>query len=1249
MTDNQPENQINVQAGIQGVIGDNKGTVNQYIISTVKSDAEIHSRTLILGSPYIGLKKFETKDSDKFFGRDRQIKVLSEELNQNNLLLLMGASGSGKSSLILAGLIPDLENKLGTNKLFSLTFVPSKNPFKSLSNKLPEEYEEIAENLFLEKSISHTALVDLVKNIQQESDYLLIYIDQFEELFTITSKVDKAKCQQFIDCLIQLIRQNNSSVKIVMTMRSDFLGSLSHYPELATVLETHIRLIKDMTRDELRLAIAEPAARNGVTFEAGLVERIIEEFDKKAGSLPLLQYTLDLLWEKDKEKDGLQDKSLNISSYDAIGGVKGALEQQANKIYCGLSSLQQEAAKTIFLEIIDIVGEKPVSKRADLSQFQDRNILEFTYQQLVKHRLLVTNIENNDSGENVVNKNHKATVEVAHEELLRSWKFLQELIQEKQEIIRLKSDLKSDFIRWQKANQQDPEKAKQDLLIGSKLERIIELRKEPFFGTLEKDVNLYIDNSINWRDREKREKEEQIQKLDLALTEAILREQAAQVLNLLPTQPLPGLLLSIQTVAKNHQKLVNKMLPVVLNALYQALQTGTASLPFLGHESGVYCVVFHPSGKIIASASNDATIRLWNLQGQQIQQPFYRHQNAVQAIAFSLDGDKIISGGIDGTLCLWDLQGNLIWQNIHGNSGKIFTGVQGVVCIAFGQEIIASGGSDGIVCLWNLQGEMIAQISPEEKLHNLQDTSITSLTFNLDRNKLAVAYRNGWVQILDLKGNRFSEPFKVDGGSPIIAFSPYREQIISGGTELILRLWDFQGNKIAESTTPIPPGENSIYSLAFSPDGQTIISGDGYGVRLWKHSDYKLIQVAEFGETSAASVAFSPNGKTIISGSFDNTLRLWHLDSIGVGIPIKEDEGSLTKVIFSRDGSKVITISGYHIKSLILSNLEDNSHEKVYITHQAPPICMSLETTRETIISADRESIYIWDFAGNLLQQTPLLMNKSEDKIPVYDNGNIVEQTIIKHEFDIRCGAFSHNSEILVTGCKDGRILFWDLQNGTIVKTIQAHTQDISTIVFTEDETRFASGSYDGTICLWTSEGELIGECLQGHDRWVYSVAFSLDRQWIASSGVDGKVCLWDWQGNLIQHSIQENKGAVFCVVFSPDSQLIACGTSWGTIRLIDLDGNLIGQPFTGHEKPVYSVNFSPDGELLASASEDGTIRLWRANYWRWLEICCDRLRYHPAFTEPSQIFSDPEDIKLATTACEACQKYWGTGGKIHP
>ncbi|MDF5710648.1 MAG: hypothetical protein PUP90_24000 [Nostoc sp. S4] len=1231
MTDNQLDNQINVQAGIQGVIGNNKGTVNQYIISTVKSDAEIHSRTLILGSPYIGLKKFETKDSNKFFGRDRQIKALSEELNKNNLLLLIGASGSGKSSLILAGLIPYLENKWGTNKLFTLTLVPTKNPFKSLYSKLPEEYEEIGENLFLEKSVSNTALVDLVESIQKESHYILIYIDQFEELFTISSKVDEAKCQQFIDCLIQLIGQNNPSVKIVMTMRSDFLGTLSHYPELATVLETHIRLIKDMTRDELRLAIGEPAARNGVTFEAGLVDRIIEEFDKKAGSLPLLQYTLDLLWEKDKEKDGLQDKSLNISSYDAIGGVKGALEQQANKIYRELSPLQQEAAKTIFLEIIDIVGEQPVSKRAELSQFQDGNILESTYQQLVKHRLLVTTIENNnDSGKNIINKNQKVTVEVSHEELLRSWKFLQELIQEKQEIIRLKSDLKSDFIRWYKANQQDQEKARQDLLIGSKLERIIELRKEPFFGTLEKDVNLYIDNSIDWRDREKRDKEEQIQKLDLALTEAILREQAAQVLNLLPTQPLPGLLLSIQTVAKNHQKLTDKMLPVVLNALYQALQTGTASLPFRGHESGVYCVAFHPSGEIIASASNDATIRLWNLQGQQIQQPFYRHQGAVQAITFSLDGDKIISGGVDGTLCLWDLQGNIIWQNIHGNSGKIFTGVQGVVCIAFGQEIIASGGSDGIVCLWNLQGEIIAEISPEEKWSTfLQKQSITSLAFNSDGSKFAIAYRNGWVQVFDLKGNRFSEPFKVDVGSPKIAFSPNREQIISGGIELVLRLWDFQGNKLAESTTPIPPGEHSINSLAFSPDGQTIISGDGYGVRLWKHRENKLIKVAEFGETSATSVAFSPSGKTIISGSFDNTLRLWHLDS--------------------RDGSKVITISGYHKKSLILSNLEDNSNKKLYITHQAPPICMSFETTRETIISADIESIYIWDFAGNLLQRRPLLMNTSEEKIQVYDNENIVEQTIIKHEFEIECGAFSHNRKILVTGCKDGIILFWDFQNGTIIKTIQAHTQDISTIVFTEDETRFASGSYDGTICLWTSEGELIGEPLQGHYEWVYSVAFSLDRQWIASSSVDGKVCLWDWQGNLIQQSIQENKGAVFCVVFSPDSQLIACGTSWGTIRLIDLDGNLIGQPFTGHEKPVYSVNFSPDGELLASASEDGTIRLWRANYWRWLEICCDRLRYHPAFTEPSQVFSDSKDLKLATTACEACQTYWGTGGKIHP
>ncbi|MFM6456908.1 MAG: hypothetical protein ACKPH7_34415, partial [Planktothrix sp.] len=309
--------------GIQGDISG--GTINQYII-TQKSGIEITSQSLIPGSPYVGLTKVKEKDKDKFFGRDGLICDLSKYLEGNNLLLLMGISGSGKSSLVLAGLIPYLEDKWGTNKVHNLIFEPAEDPFISLKSNLAHKYRDIISDKTSE--LSENILIKLVNIINKDYQKQIIFIDQFEELFTITSK---NKQRLFIKCLLRLIEQQNSSTYLVMTMRSDFLGSLSPYPKLATALEKHIRIIKDMTSNELRLAIAEPAARNHVIFEDNLVNIIIEDFFGQAGSLPLLQYTLDLLWEKDKELDGLANKCLKLSTYqnEDFGGVAGALQKKA--------------------------------------------------------------------------------------------------------------------------------------------------------------------------------------------------------------------------------------------------------------------------------------------------------------------------------------------------------------------------------------------------------------------------------------------------------------------------------------------------------------------------------------------------------------------------------------------------------------------------------------------------------------------------------------------------------------------------------------------------------------------------------------------------------------------------------------------------------------------------------------------------------------------------------------------------------
>jgi energy-coupling factor transporter ATP-binding protein EcfA2 len=359
---------LEIGGDVKGLIGDGEfkgiagdisgGVINQYII-TQKSGVEIQAQTLITGSPYLGLRKFEEGDKDKFFGRDNWIIELTDYLKQKNVLLLLGASGSGKSSLVQAGLIPKLKDDFGANKLVNLTFVPDVNPFESfygclLANRYKQSQAKLAQ------AVKEETLIKVVERLKNNSDLWFIFIDQFEELFTRTPKTER---DIFIKSLIKLIEKNDSLVKIVMTMRADFLDKLSPYPSLGKIHDQYSKMLTDMDESELRLAIAEPAARNGVIFEKGLINQIIADFYEQAGSLPLLQYTLDLLW----EKDHIQERVLNIKIYQEIGGVTGALEKQADKIYGQFNEQQRKAAEEIFLELISLEGKEAVSRRADKS------------------------------------------------------------------------------------------------------------------------------------------------------------------------------------------------------------------------------------------------------------------------------------------------------------------------------------------------------------------------------------------------------------------------------------------------------------------------------------------------------------------------------------------------------------------------------------------------------------------------------------------------------------------------------------------------------------------------------------------------------------------------------------------------------------------------------------------------------------------------------------------------------------------
>jgi energy-coupling factor transporter ATP-binding protein EcfA2 len=451
---------------------------------------EIKTRELKKASPYKGLKTFEPKDKDLFFGRDQFLRVLVNELEQTNLILLLGASGSGKSSVVRAGLIPWLSQERGS-RLVELVFTPDIDPFISFYTNLPSKYKQaVAQN---ERKVEADSLTQVVKKLKQPNDYWFIFIDQFEELFTTS---DAQKRDQFIAGLVKLSQENLADIKIMATMRADFLDRLSPYRDLVKVTDKHRPLITELQRDELRLAIEQPAGQHGVVFETGLVEEITKDIQGQAGYLPLLQYTLDLLWQEEVKSGSINDRTLNITTYRSLGGVRGALQQRVDQIYDDLPPGEKLATQRIFLKLVGIDERsepdtewKPVRRRALRSEFSDEQEKDVLVR-LINENLLVSDR---------LPPSQESTVEITHETLLTSWTNLNIWIKENRDSIALRNRLNDDVARWQAS------KAEDELWTGSKLELVLELRTDSTFnqvlGGFSPAANQFIDASLGLRER----------------------------------------------------------------------------------------------------------------------------------------------------------------------------------------------------------------------------------------------------------------------------------------------------------------------------------------------------------------------------------------------------------------------------------------------------------------------------------------------------------------------------------------------------------------------------------------------------------------------------------------------------------------------------------------------------------------------------------------------------------------------------
>jgi len=432
-----------------------------------------------------------------------------------------------------------------------------------------------------------------------------------------------------------------------------------------------------------------------------------------------------------------------------------------------------------------------------------------------------------------------------------------------------------------------------------------------------------------------------------------------------------------------------------------------------------------------------------------------------------------------------------------------------------------------------------------------------------------------------------------------VAFSPDGKSILTGSQDSTARLWDLQGNLLQLFTGH----QGIISSVAFSPDGKTILTGSiDKKARLWDlHGN--LLQEFTGHRGIIFAVAFSHDGKTILTGSTDKTARLWNLKGNEQQV-FTGHEDIISSVAYSHDDKSILT--GSNDKTARLWDMQGNTLQ-VFKGHESVITSVAFSPDGKDIFTGSKDSTArLWDIHGNVLRvfkgheqmitsvafspEGKRLITGSWDKTArLWDLNGKVLQVFKGHEADIEGVAFSPDGKSILTGSGDKTARLWDL-DGIGIQEVRGHEEVINSVAFSHDGKRILTGSNDTTARLWDLKGNVM-QVFKGHEDGIWAVAFSPDDNSILTGSSDKTARLWDLHGNTLQ-VFKGHEDMIWALSFSPDGKTILTGSRDKTARLWDIHGNVL-QVFEGHEGSINSVAFAPDGKSMLTGSWDKTVRLW--------------------------------------------------------
>lgn len=1124
-------------------------------------------------APYPGLLSFQEADAAVYFGRESDISRSLDLVNrlrrygEAGLLLILGASGSGKSSLLRAGILPRLR-RAESHWTVLPTFRPTRRPFAELSNVISRAYqvrgverdwESILEQLAIRGDEPLDALADrlyaLLEDVRRRSEHpestTVISIDQLEEAVTGGRGSEGAR---FLELIATLCEEADRSLLLLSTLRSDFLERIQRTTPLLGPASQEL-FLSPISTDGMRRLIEEPARVAGIELEQGLVDVLMNDAQTD-DSLPLLAFTLRELYDG-YGRDGL----LEVSEYrDSLGGLRGSIATAADAVLTASnpSEDQRDNLRKAFLRLVRVNEEghyaKVVAHWSDLPE-DIHPILE----RFVQARLLISGAD--DEG---------PTLEVAHEALFRVWDQLRRWLDENQESLRIGQEIDQATSRWIRSG-----RSEEYLWRGGRLNRASELQTAGLvLSDPEAEEFIAASEATEARVRSRR-----LRARRTLLAGALVTAAAMALLAYLQTEARAEAdqqrrmaqsgELALESVSAAEQS-VDLALLLGVQALEVAatpdaqasLLSGLQGNPFLRnflHTKPSFSVgdlSFRRDGRHLATVGG-REIHVFDLDaGQPVGPPLMTGPEGIMSStlngAYDPTGRFFAATQVSGTLQLWDMERRAHVWSVDTGMGLMSSR------IGFdrdGTRIVLGGCGPTPSDVGGLQceaggGFSIWRVEDGSQMVSRSDSElprITSTRFSPSGGHILAGTRDGSILVWDLTTMRRRRIAAHGAEVSDIEVSPRGTLFASASEDGTVRTW-----RLERATSPevrevmsVAIGEQSgpVSEIAFGAEGAVLASAGSDGeIVIWSlERGLDRILLVDAGVGGVDALAFHPTEPLLASAATNGRIVLWDLLKENVLNTVEYLDSPIESLVKAEDDAIAVGLEDGGVR---LVGAGDAREPLLVIEGRSPrsgPVALSPD--------------------GHLLAHAPCV-DLARRLLPI---------------------------------CDGSRLDVWDPGSRQVLWTGDGQGGVIESLAVSPDGSSIVSGREDGELHVWDARTGASWPLAPSHSGAVRDLSFSPDGSHFVSAGMDGRLLLWNASTrSLTQRLLDGGSGTMLAAAFSPDGRILAAGGGDKVIHLWDLESMLpAGPPLDGHSESIFDLDFDATGEVLASGSYDGEIRLW--------------------------------------------------------